>query len=136
MWIYEKRWNQGAFYRRNGSSLSWTMHRFKYVLGKKRRPRHERRFCEVALDAVKPKPSNDCPPSSSLRSTFNIFSRYLTARIKQNRSYLEKSTYGGIKSALGNMFRMSGQYICLNTIDKRNVSIYVWNLMDFRKMIR
>ena len=74
--------------------------------GKKTRPAM-RKICKDALDAVN-KASDNCPiilPSL----TFNIFSHYLTTRRKKNVSYLEKTTYGGIRSALTHLFRMSGQ---------------------------
>ena len=75
-------------------------------VGKKTRP-NMRKVCKDALDAVN-KASNNCPVIlSSL--TFNIFSHYLTTRRKRSQSYLEKSTYGRIRSALSHLFRMSGQ---------------------------
>ena len=76
--------------------------------GKKKRPAM-RKICKDALDAVN-KASNNCPiilPSL----TFNIFSHYLTTRRKKNNCYLEKTTYGGIRSALTHLFRISGQEI-------------------------
>ena len=57
-----------------------------------------RNICKYTLDAVN-KASNNCPiilPSL----TFNIFSHYLTTRRNKNKCYLEKTTYGSIKSAL------------------------------------
>ena len=66
-----------------------------------------RKFCKDALYAVN-KASNNCPiilPSLK----FNIFSHYLTTRRKKNKCYLEKTTYGGIRSALTHLFRMVGQ---------------------------
>ena len=74
--------------------------------GKKRRP-DMRDVCKVALDAVN-QASNSCPIILT-SFTFNIFFHYLTTRRKQNQSYLEKSTYGGIQSSLGHLFRMSGK---------------------------
>ena len=74
--------------------------------GKKTRPAM-RNICKDVLDAVD-KASNNFPvvlPSL----TFNIFSHYLTTRRKKNKCYLDKTTYGGIRSALTHLFRMSGK---------------------------
>ena len=74
--------------------------------GKKTRP-VMRKICKDALDAVN-KASKSCPiilPSL----TFNIFSNYLDTRRKKNKCYLEKTMYGGIRSDLTHLFRMSDQ---------------------------
>ena len=74
--------------------------------GKKKSPAM-RNICKYALDAVN-KLSDNCPivlPSL----TFNIFSHYLNTRRKKNKCYLKETTYGGIRSALTHLFRMSGQ---------------------------
>ena len=74
--------------------------------GKKTRPAM-RKICKDALDAVN-KVSDNCPIILPYL-TFNIFSHYLTTRGNKNKCYLEKTTYGGIRSALTHLFRMSGQ---------------------------
>ena len=73
---------------------------------KKTRPAM-RKICKDALDAVN-KASNNFPIIIPYL-TFNIFSHYLTTRRKKNKCYLEKNMYGGIRSALNRLFRMSGQ---------------------------
>ena len=61
-----------------------------------------RKIIKDALDAVNKSPNN-CPIIlTSL--TFNIFSHYLTTRRKKDKCYLEKNTYGGIRSALTHLF--------------------------------
>ena len=66
-----------------------------------------RNICKDTLYAVN-KASKNCPIIlTSL--TFNTFSYYLTTRRKKNKCYLEKTTYGGIRSALDHLFIMSGQ---------------------------
>ena len=74
--------------------------------GKKTRPA-VKNICKNALDAVN-KASDNCPiilPSLTLK----IFSHYLTTIRRKKKCYLEKTTYGGIGSALTHLFRMSGQ---------------------------
>ena len=74
--------------------------------GKKTRPAMSK-ICKDVLDAVN-KASKNWPiilPSL----TFNIFSHYLTTRRKKNKCYLDKTMYGGIRSALTHLFRMIGQ---------------------------
>ena len=74
--------------------------------GKKTRPALKN-ICKDVLDAVN-KASKQFPiilPSL----TFNIFSRYLTTRRNKNKCYLDKTMYGGIRSALTHLFRMIGQ---------------------------
>ena len=66
-----------------------------------------RDLCKFDLDFANQSSNNF--PVILVSLTFNIFSHYLTTRRKQNQSYLEKSTYGGIQSSLGHLFRMSGK---------------------------
>ena len=74
--------------------------------GKKTRPAM-RKICKDALDAVN-KASNKCPIILPAL-TFNIFSHYLTTRRKKNKCYLDKTTYGRIRSDLTHLFIISGQ---------------------------
>ena len=64
-------------------------------------------ICKFVLDALNKASDNFPIIFPSLK--FNIFSHYLTTRRNKNKCYLEKTTYGSIRSALTHLFRMSGQ---------------------------
>ena len=82
-----------------------------------------RDVCKVSLGAVNQSPNN-CP-IIRVSLTFDIFSHYLTTTRKQNQSYLEKSTYRGIQSALRHLFRISDQQMS-KTMEREMSQFMSW----------
>ena len=66
--------------------------------------------CKATLEEVN-KSDNNCPIVLD-KMTFNIFSHYMsTKKSKNSGEYLSNTSYGGFRSSLTNMFRMSGKTI-------------------------
>ena len=64
--------------------------------------------CKNALEEVN-KSNNNCPIVLE-KTTFNIFSHYMsTKKSKTSGGYLSATSYGGFRSSLTNMYRMSGK---------------------------
>ena len=68
-----------------------------------------RKECKTAIAATE-KGGNNCPIVLQ-KLTFNIFSHYLATRRTKANKYLSKTSYGGVRSALMHLYRLSGETI-------------------------
>ena len=68
-----------------------------------------RKECKAAIAATE-KGGNNCPIVLQ-KLTFNIFSHYLATRRTKANKYLSKTSYGGERSALMHLYRLSGETI-------------------------
>ena len=70
-------------------------------------------MCATCKDALKSINRNDdkCPILLA-KMTFNILSHYMSMKkSKKSRVYLSATRYGGIRSALNHLYRVSGKYM-------------------------
>lgn len=76
----------------------------------KQKEAKRRLVCKKWLKAVKRGGNNS--PIILKQMNFGVFSEYLTSRKSKNSTYLSKSTYDGIRSALAHLYRRSGETMC------------------------
>ena len=115
LWIYDKEdWREELL-------KDWMVERLNEVEDKGRK--EMRAICKEALKAINR--SDDNCPIVLEKMTFNIFSHYTsTKKSKKSGGHLSATGYGGIRSALTHLFRMSGKNMDAE-FKKRSFSIHV-----------
>ena len=70
--------------------------------------KYMRATCKAALEKVN-KSDDNCPIVPE-KMTFNVFYHYMsTKKIKIYMEYLSSTRYGGVRSSLTHLYRMSGK---------------------------
>ena len=80
--------------------------------------------CKASLEKFNR--SDDNCPIVLEKLTFNVFSHYMsTKKSKKSGGYLSATSYGGVRSALAHMYRMSGK-----TMDREFKKSYINSCRD------